>query len=136
MTVKELSQLYWLRKEIERDERRLEELRATIYNPSGGSAAGGHVQGGKVESKIERMAAEIVDLEAIITARYIQCAHERNRLERYISTIEDSLIRQIITLRFVDGLAWYQVAQQIGGNTEDSVKKMCYRFLKKNGREE
>lgn len=53
-------------------------------------------------------------------------------LERYISEISDSLMRQIFTYRFVNGLSWDQVAAKIGGNTGGSVKKMCYRYLKKS----
>ncbi|WP_236908829.1 hypothetical protein [Clostridium sp. Cult3] len=33
----------------------------------------------------------------------------------YIDNIDDSLIRQIITLRYVSGLTWEQVAASIGG---------------------
>ncbi len=50
----------------------------------------------------------------------------------YIDSIEDSLIRQIITLKYVNGLTWEQVAASIGGNnTADSVRMMCNRFLDK-----
>ena len=80
-------------------------------------------------SAIERHIAEIVDLEFIISAKITQCIHERARLERYIAEIPDSLTRQIFTLRFINGLPWAQVAYSIGGNTEDSVKKICYRYL-------
>ena len=49
----------------------------------------------------------------------------------YISNIDDSLIRQIISLRYVNGLTWDQVAAHIGGNnTADSVRMMHDRFLK------
>jgi len=42
-------------------------------------------------------------------------------LERYIAGIDDSLIQQIFTLRFINRLSWQQVANRIGGgNTADS----------------
>lgn len=79
---------------------------------------------------LARCVAEIIDLNAIIAAKQQQCIHERNRLERYIADIPDSLTRQIFTLRFINGLTWYQVAMYIGGgNTEASVKMTCYRYL-------
>ena len=136
MTLKELSQLYWLNREIERDKKRLEELKAMpavsaaklTGMPSGSSFSG---------SSIDRYVAEIVDLEAIISAKITQCLHERNRLERYIADIPDSLTRQIFTLRFINGLTWLQVAYSIGGyNTEDSVKKICYRHLEHENEKE
>ena len=82
------------------------------------------------ESKVEKLASEIVDLKAIIAAKQIQRIHERQRLERYIAGVPDSLTRSIFQLRFSNGLPWSQVAASIGGgNTTESVKKRCYRYL-------
>lgn len=56
---------------------------------------------------------------------------ERKRLGDYIDGIESEQLRQIFTLRFIDGLPWSQVSACIGGgNTDDSVKKACYRYPK------
>ena len=130
MTLKELSQLYYLNREIEMNERRLEELE--LKTMSGGSTITGMPRGSRVADKVGHYAAEIADLRGIIETKQRLCLYERNRLERYISGIEDSLLRQIFTYRFVNGLPWRQVAACIGGgNTEDSVKMMCHRHLKK-----
>lgn len=132
MTLKELSQLYYLNREIEMDQRRLEELRAKSTSP-GSPRFDGMPKGTATVSKVERYAEEIADLEAIIAAKQQQCIHERNRLERYIADIDDSLTRQIFKLRFVKGLSWVQVAQRIGGSsTEKSVSVICYRHIKKH----
>ncbi len=132
MTLKELSQLYYLNREIEMDQQRLEELRTKAESP-GSPRYDGMPKGTTTVSKVERYAAEIADLEAIIAAKQEQCIHERNRLERYINDIDDSLTRQIFTFRFVSGLPWPQVAAHIGGNhTEKSVSKTCYRYLEKH----
>jgi len=49
----------------------------------------------------------------------------------YINNIDDSLIRQIISLKYVDGLTWEQVAASIGGgNTAEGLRKKVQRFLK------
>ena len=129
MTMKELSQLYWLNREIEMDQKRLEELE---WSAIPGSPAISDMPPGphSNDSKVEKLAAEIVDLKAIIAAKQIQCIHERQRLERYIAGIPDSLTRSIFQLRFSNGLPWNQVAASIGGgNTTESVKKRCYRYL-------
>lgn len=133
MTVKELSQLYWLNREIEADQARLAELENKVLSLSSPklSAVSGTKSNAK-STKIERYVAEIVDLEAIIAAKQLQCIHERNRLERWIVAVPDSLLRQIFTLRFINGLSWLQVAMHIGGgNTEAGVKMLCYRYLDK-----
>ena len=55
-----------------------------------------------------------------------------NDVEEFIASIEDSRVRRIINLRFVEGLSWNQVADKIGGgNTDDSVRKVYERFMKK-----
>lgn len=132
MTLNELSQLYYLNREIERDQERLEELRAKASVP-GAVNYDGMPKNPGFENRLERCVAEIVDLEAIIQAKITQCLHERNRLERYIAEIPDSLTRQIFQLRFIKGLTWLQIAYSVGGNnTEASVKMVCYRYLKKD----
>ena len=134
MTLKELSQLYYLNREIERDQERLEQLRASVSAP-GAPNYDGMPKSPSFENRLERYIAEIVDLEAIIQAKITQCLHERNRLERYIAEIPDSLTRQIFTLRFINGLSWLQVAYSIGGNnTEQGVKMICYRYIKNSNK--
>lgn len=135
MTLKELSQLYYLNREIERDQERLEKLRASASAP-GAPNYDGMPKNPSFENRLERYIAEIVDLEAIIQAKITQCLHERNRLERYIADIPDSFIRQIFQLRFVNGLNWQQVAASIGNNTADSVRMACNRYIAKTNAEE
>lgn len=130
MTVKELSQLYHLNREIEMDQKRLAELEAAVSSPHSPNMDGmPHAPG--YGDTLARNIAEIVDLKAIISAKQQQCLHERCRLERYIAGIPGSLTRMIFTLRFINGLSWYQIAMHIGGgNTEESVRKRVYRYLK------
>lgn len=135
MTLKELSQLYYLRKEIEMDKQRLEALRAKAQSPASASSDGMPHTSNTV-SKVERYAAELVELEAIIAAKREQCIYERARLEKYIADIPDSYIRQIFTYRFINGLSWVTVSIRLGGkNTADGVKKACYRYLNTDKKE-
>ena len=132
MTVKELSQLYYLTLEIEKDRKKLEELKSQrgpgeiVYDdmPHGK---------GPAKSRVERVAVAIVDLEATIEKKKARSMRERARLEKYIETIPDSLTRLVFTHRFVDGMPWQDVADSIGGYTADGVKKICYRYLDRYG---
>ena len=131
MTLSELSQLYWLNREIEMYEKKLKALQGRAAFPASPDLSSIKIQGDGI-SRVERLAAEIVDLEAIIEAKQEQCIHERNRLERYIADIPDSFLRQVFQYRFVSGLTWRQVAFHIGGgNTADGVRKACMRYLEK-----
>ncbi len=131
MTLKELSQLYYLNREIEMDQQRLRELEVKAL--PGAQVITGMPHGSGVSDVVGRYAAEIADLRGIIEAKHQQCLYERSRLERYIAGIDDSLLRQIFTYRFINGLPWHQVAACIGGgNTADSVRMACYRYLGKH----
>lgn len=123
MTLNELSQLYWLRREVIMDARRLVELE-TMTNGIGGMTATG------VKDRTGTTAAKIEELRNILVDKQYKVLMERNRLEQYIASVDDSHMRQILTLRFVDGDSWQKVAMEIGGNnTADSVRKACRRFI-------
>lgn len=127
MTKKELSQLYWLNQEIKADKERLAELEAAAINTAVKITGLPHVAGVSDKTAI---AAEIADVRAVIKAKTDISVVEYNRLNRYIAGVDDSLMRQILSLRYIDGLSWSKVAMSIGGgNTEDSVRKAHNRFL-------
>lgn len=130
MTFKELSQLYYLNLEIEDCENKLKELESQRGISAVVMDGMPHTKG-MPKSTVEQLAAEIVDLKAIIHAKRIECIHERSRLERYIASIPDSEIRTIFEFRFVDCLPWKKVADRIGeGNTADRVRQVCSRYIR------
>jgi hypothetical protein len=132
MTLKELSQLYYLDREIELDRERLAELRADLLCPRSPDYDG-MPRNPNPENALERCVAEIVDLEDVIRAKIEQRIYERARLERYISDIPDSLTRQIFTLRFIEGLTWEDVAAKAGGNnTAKNCSNICYRYIRQS----
>lgn len=106
MTVKELSQFSYLRKEIHR-------LTAQI-------------------SEMQRQGKATHELEILLKKRLNECQEELFRLEQYIETVDDSRIRQIMTLRYEQGMSWVQVAQRMGGGASESCARMAVtRFLNK-----
>lgn len=131
MTKQELSQLYYLNREIEQLKSRIVELECAATSSTSRITGLPHATG--VSDKVGKYAAEIGDLKELLDLNLKKCFYELNRLNRYIESIEDSQIRMIITLRYVNGLSWRQIAFSIGGgNTEDGVKKLAYRYLKKD----
>lgn len=55
---------------------------------------------------------------------------EQERVERYIAAIQDSRLRQIFRLRFVQGFGWQQVATRMGISA-DAAKKAVYRWMRR-----
>ena len=129
MTKKELSQLYYLKKEIKEQQRRLKELEVLATNCTANVT--GLPNGNGVSDKIANYATEIADLKSFLDLNLKKCFYELNRLDRFISSVKDSEIRTILTLRYSQGLSWQQIAQSMGvlgdGSTE---RKKHNRFLK------
>ncbi len=131
MTSKELSNLYYLSREIALDKERLEELRADAAAPASPSLSG-MPNGTRTESALEKKSERIFELERVIEDKIRRAEAERIKIERFISTVDDSLMRMILTCRYVKLMSWQQIAFRVGGyNTADSVRMMCVRFLEK-----
>lgn len=131
MTVNELSQLYYLNLEIEKDRRKLESLRSRrgVQSPAISDMP---KSSSPCSSREAELTAEILDLEEIIAAKLVLAQKEKNRLERWVSQIPHSLTRQIFEDRFCELMKWEEVAADIGGgSTAERVKKICYRYLKR-----
>lgn len=128
MTIKELSQLYYLNREIEQKQERLAELKSVAYKITPTITGMPHCAG--VSDKVGQSVADIADLEALISLKMQECWHELNRLNRYIESIDDSLTRQIFSLRFINGLRWEQVADSIGGISAECARQICSRYIR------
>lgn len=65
--------------------------------------------------------------------RYHRLRAERENIEKLIDGISDSYIRNIISLRYVQGESWDTVAANSGKNTSpDGVRKALERYFKKS----
>jgi len=127
MTVKKLSQLYYLNREIEQDKRRLAALEAVLTNSAAKLDGLPHIS--EISNQAE-LAADIAAIKDLIEAKKQMCVSEYNHLMRYITSVEDSFMRQILTFRYVNGFSWVQVAVHMGGgNTAASVQMALKRFL-------
>ncbi len=112
---------------------KIEEEGNVIDTVSGGS---GGIQHFKIEGfpypEYSRKKSLLYVRKATLVNLELELIETLNQVEEFIAGVEDSRIRRIITLRFIENLSWNKVADRIGGgNTEDSVKKMFYRFMEK-----
>lgn len=128
MTLKELSQLYYLGKEIEKLERQLQDLQDAATRVT--VTVSDSPRSGKVSSPTA-LGADICEVRRMLEYISQQRIAEYKRLLGYINSIDDSYTRQVMTLRFVEGLKWEEVADALN-TTSWSVKHLCYRFIEKN----
>ena len=123
-----------VRERIEKTERqivKIEEEGRVIDTVSGGPGNNQHF---KIEGfpypEYSRKKTLLYARKATLASLEMELLETLNRVEEFIAGLEDSRMRRIVTLRFIDNLSWNKVADRIGGNnTEDSVKKSFYRFM-------
>ena len=129
MTKAELEQIYYLNRELKLWETELERVRCKSLV---GSPLPGNSHGSGVSDKVADRAERIIELENRIIAKRDEIQRLRDEAVEYIYSIPDSLTRQIIYYRCVSLMSWRRVAYEVGGNnTEESVKKIYYRFFGK-----
>ncbi len=128
MTLQELSQLVKLMEQLRKDEEMLYSLKSAAC--PGAQVLTGMPHSPGVRDKVGDFVAEIADLQSDIDHLNEQIAAKRREVQTFITTIENVQIRMVFRLRFLRGLTWEKVAIVLGGrNTEDGVKKICYRYL-------
>lgn len=137
MTKEQLGQIKYLKSEIELLKGQLESIETTTVTDSvrGSSPFFPYIEHSiriegidcsdynrkakRLERQLKRRLDELMDLT---TEAY-----------KYIDGIEDSITRQAIMLKYVNGLSWTQTAAHIGGgNTAEGLRKRVQRFFKEN----
>ena len=128
MDKKELNQIYYLEKEIDMWRKALNRIQSRSLVPS--QEITGMPFGSGISDKVGNLATSEADIKDKITELQNKVFEEQYKLLKYIETIDDSLMRQIMYHRHVLCMKWNEVAMTIGGgNTEDSVRKAHDRFL-------
>ena len=131
VTKEELSQIYYLNKELRMWQKELESLECQSLLRGQQLTGMPFVSG--TSDKTRDIATTIADIKNIIIGKQAEIQIQKKKIMTYIEQIEDSYMRQIIFYRCVSCMSWNSVAQEIGGNnTEDSVKQAFHRFFKKN----
>ena len=119
MTKKELMQVYYLNREIMNDTEELVELKIKAREDI--------LEDEEVFEIIRRREKRIVE-------KIRKCSEIKERVMRFIDSIEDSLTRQVFYYWFVKSMPWKRVAYMTGGcNTEESVRKIAERYIKAQG---
>jgi len=129
MTKERLNQLGWLKLEIEELTNRIRRIESALSGRA--SRIDGMSWLGGAKDFMGDLAPELCDLKDKLSESKSAALAECTELQTFITTIDDSLVRLIFTLRYIDGLSWHQVAWRLGGNTSDSVRMTHNRYLSK-----
>jgi hypothetical protein len=131
MTKQELSQCYWLNREIEQLAEELKSLDGKEYKAINLT---GMPSGGDVSDNVSRLATQRAELHRLISLKIEECMIARTRIERFINTVEDSEMRMILRPRHINGMSWQQIAFSINesgrySNDESVPRKKYNRFM-------
>lgn len=128
MSSRKLKNLYYLKKEIKELKRRISKLESAA---AGCTARITGLPGDEgISDKIGESAVQIADLRVLLDSSLKKALYELNKLNRYIDKIENSEIKLIFTLRYINGTSWQRIAFAIGYQDESIPRKKHNKFLK------
>ena len=130
MTKEQLSQYCDLVKEKEKIKKRIEKIRKRS-DYIADSVQNGYKRRLVIFGYDLSRSNKLHELEDILMERKAMIIIQQVEIEKFISTIEKSEIRQIFVHRYIDNMDWYQIAQTMGYNNEDTPRKRHDRFLEK-----
>ena len=128
MTKEEVSQIYYLNREIRKLQRKLKELRGSgLQSPK---IDGMPRAPGRTGSPTERKGVAEADIEMKIKQLLEEEKRKQREIFEYIGSVDDSMTRMIIIFRCVDLCTWAEVAKNIGGSmTAEAARKAFTRHF-------
>lgn len=136
MTKKELSQYRDLKREIQSLEKRMERLnnqdREEVKDSVTGSSSNYPYikQHYRIEGVIDN-GWRIGYLSRLLNRRKEMANELLVHIEEFIGEIEDSELRQIFEMRYIDGMTWQRVAEEMGEGGEQYPRKKHDRYLER-----
>ena len=122
ITINQLRQYRHIKANILLLEQELDELilKSRSYDGAGKSSA------------VSDTVAQIVLLREKKRERINALTERKNAIEAYLIRCDD-YYGLLLRWHYADGKTWTSIAMTLGGgNTEDSVKKACHRYVNKN----
>lgn len=120
MIKQELNRYFWLNHEIRRQKKRLERLEDKLsrQNDTVGDTVRDYRSGKGIPVRIEGIPSDALTLPVMI--KLLEEEIEKNikesqaeavRIERYIQTIEEPKMRELMRSRFLDCMSWEEVGE-------------------------
>ena len=84
------------------------------------------------EKKKDEINEIIEDYERMITNSVKRLYEKRNIIESYIENLDDSELRMILRMRFIDIYSWQKIAHKMGKTDESTPRKRVTKFFGEN----
>lgn len=138
MTKKELNRYFWLRHEIERQQKRLTKLEDKLSRPNDtvGDTVRDYRSGKGIPVRIEGIPSDAFTLPvmiALLEEEIRKNIEESERaavdVEKYVQNINDPKVRELMRSRFIDCLSWEEVGAQNFINA-DYARQLINKHIK------
>lgn len=128
MTAEELSQIYYINKEIKSLQLELAELRQrNFYKPN--IITDMPRGGGKKDTNLEYV-NDVIELEDLINYSLRKLQHQRKKIDDFLKSVNDDELRLIMRLRAVNNMSWESIGEVIGKDRR-TVSKKFYNYFQK-----
>lgn len=133
MNIRDLSQYYYISKNIEKRKRRLEELNCSIISSSKISEI-------KVDSSnhgddpTSRIGIKIAELKTLLEEDYRKLINEELKINEYINTIDSEEIKFIVISRFIEFNTWDDIAKDMNYSRPVPYQKLKKYLKERNKR--
>ena len=115
---KRLAQYQMLLREIQDDRLRLTQLAVRLMRMKPSTLPFGEIN------------AHFSAYEKRITENIARCERLAAEIQEFINGIEDSMLRRVFTLRYINGQTWQKIAFAVGAHDESVPRKRHDRYLK------
>lgn len=119
--MKNLNKLYWIKKEIKQIKKEIKQIEEEIKELTVLSAVSfnGMPSGNSVSSPVERFNERLEELKRNLAIKHAEklekhaeSLEEKERIEKYIETIENVEIRVIARSRFIECKSWQKIGDE------------------------
>ena len=128
MTEKELSKYYWIKKEIEDIEKKLDELGYGQTIPQISEMPKNPSNNHKPLEKLIEKRSELINM---YLDKRVSTLEEYIKIEKYIDTVEEPEIRLIMRHRYLDLMQWEEIGNLLHSD-RTTISKKLRRYLSEN----
>ena len=129
MTIKELEEYRALIAEIDALNKQIESLYDTYHSPS---TEGKGNSKSSSKSPVEKALTKIQLLEQVYLDRIQELQEQANRIETWVSQVDDPFIRSCIRYHYLLGYSWSETSKKMYGyNSYYNARKVVFRYIGK-----
>lgn len=131
MSLKELSNYYFIKQEILEINEKIKSLELTLIKATKFNE--NKVNSGTTNSNpTEEQVAMLIKLKDMLYQKSTRLIEEQLKIEKYLSEIDDAEVRLIMRKRFIDCRQWDQIADELNYSRPVPYYKVS-NYLKKKG---